>query len=223
MQVGKIITAVGLTGLKSVCFSYYETRQGAQANIFISAPASTRQGLLKIFTPLSESAVPPAFVPVEATKFVRWRIDGEEAWKTLQDMLNNISPAAASGLNVAIDMANANAQQKDPSFDIRKNLFDNLGDDLIRYDKAPADPTVGASTAASLCLFSAHNTDRAVAVCHQHPQCPLSSSGAKGALNHGLFKATRSIRCPCRARACRDHPRWRRGTCIARAATVMWH
>jgi hypothetical protein len=174
MQVGKIITAVGLTGVKSVCFSYYETRQGAQANVFIAAPASARQGLLKIFTPLPESAVPPAFVPVEATKFVRWRIDGEQTWKTLQDMLNNISPAAVSGLNAAIDMANANAQQKDPSFDIRKNLFENLGDDLIRYDKAPADPT---ATAASLYLFSAHNTDRAVAAINT--VMSLSSSGQK--------------------------------------------
>ena len=35
-------------------------------------------------------------------------------------------------------MANANARKRDPDFDLRKNLIDNLGDDFISYQKAPA-------------------------------------------------------------------------------------
>jgi hypothetical protein len=163
MQWNKAITALGLTGVKSICFSYYDTREGAQANIFIAAPEATRQGLLKMFAPESRTAVPPAFVPADATKFVRWRIDGQQAWKTLQDMLNNISPSATIGLNAAIDMANANAQQKNPGFDIRKNLFDNLGDDFIRYEKSPAKSAANPLAAPSLFLFSVHNGDGAVA------------------------------------------------------------
>jgi len=163
MQWNKLITAMGLTGVKSICFSYNDTREGAQANVFIAAPEATRQGLLKMFAPESRTAVPPAFVPANATRFVRWRIDGQQAWKTLQEMLNNISPSATIGLNAAIDMANANAQQKNPGFDIRKSLFENLGDDFIRYEKPPASSAANPAAAPSLFLFSVQNGDHAVA------------------------------------------------------------
>ena len=45
---------------------------------------------------------------------------------------------ATASLDSAIDMANANARKNDPDFDLRKNLIDNLGDDFISYQKAPA-------------------------------------------------------------------------------------
>jgi hypothetical protein len=163
MQWDKVVTAMGVGGLKSICFSYYDTRAGAQANIFIEAPESTREGILKMFTPETRTAVPPTFVPADTTRFVRWRIDGQQAWKTLQDMLNNISPAGTAGLNALIDMANANAQQKNPGFDIRKSLFENLGDDFIRYEKPSAGSTPNPAGGPSLFLFKVNNGDNAVA------------------------------------------------------------
>ena len=55
-----------------------------------------------------------------------------------------------------IDIANATAQQKDPNFDVRKNLIGNLGDDWISYQKAPAGNTLAdLNTAPSLFLFAA--------------------------------------------------------------------
>ena len=38
MQWDKVVTAMGLTGLKSICFSYYDTRDGARRRIFSSKP-----------------------------------------------------------------------------------------------------------------------------------------------------------------------------------------
>lgn len=163
MDPNSIINAMGLATVKSVSFSYFETHEGAQANFFISVPASGRHGILKMFAPVPESASPPVFVPLEATKFFRARIDGQQAWQTLQDMLKSMSPTALIGLNAAIDMANANAQQKDPGFDIRKNLFENLGDDFIRYEKAPGSASADPAGAPSLFLIGVHNSDRAVA------------------------------------------------------------
>jgi hypothetical protein len=40
-------------------------------------------------------------------------------------------------LNFVLNTANDAARQKDPDFDINKNLFGNLGDDIITYDKLP--------------------------------------------------------------------------------------
>ena len=78
-------------------------------------------------------------------------------------MLGEISPAALSGLDAAINMANANAQQTDPSFDIRKNLITNLGDDWIGYEKAPTGTSLqDLSRAPSLFLFNAVNPGQAV-------------------------------------------------------------
>jgi hypothetical protein len=135
--VDKILDATGLTGVKSASFAYRETRDGSQVNIFIAAPESDRKGLLKIFAAAHESAVPQSFVPADAVKFWRWRLDGQGGWAELEKTLGEISPMAVAGLDAAIGMADANARKNDPDFDLRKNLIDNLGDDFISYQKAP--------------------------------------------------------------------------------------
>ncbi|HEV2435697.1 MAG TPA: hypothetical protein VG077_06835 [Verrucomicrobiae bacterium] len=138
----KILEASGLTGLKSISFACHQTREGASAEFSISAPESTRQGLIKIISANQKEANPPSFVPADAVKFFRWRVDGQQAWATLQKMLGEISPMAVASLNSFIDIANSSAQQKDPNFDIRKNLIANLGDDWISYQKKPTGTTL---------------------------------------------------------------------------------
>jgi len=133
----KILDATGLTGVKSASFAYRETREGSLVNFFVAAPDSDRKGLLKIFAAAHESAVPQSFVPTDAVKFWRWRLDGQEGWDALEKMAGEISPMAVAGIDAAIGMANANAQKKDPDFDLRKNLIGNLGNDFINYQKAP--------------------------------------------------------------------------------------
>lgn len=158
-----ILAASGLTGLKSASFSYRESRDGAQANFYLAAPESARQGIFKIVASLPKDANPPVFVPANVVKFWRWRMDGQKSWAALQDMLSDVSPTALSSLNSIIDIANATAQQKDPSFDIRQYLLKNLGDDWMSYAKAPAGNTLAdLNSAPSLFLFSAVKPDQAV-------------------------------------------------------------
>jgi len=52
-------------------------------------------------------------------------------------MLAEISPQSVNTLNFILDTANTAAKDKDPSFDIKKNLIGNLGDDIITYEKTP--------------------------------------------------------------------------------------
>ena len=153
-QMDIILDATGLTKVKSVSFAYRETRDGSQVNMFIAAPEADRKGLLKIFAAAHKSAVPQSFVPANAVSFWRWRLDGQDAWAALEKMVGDISPAGLAGLNAAITMADANARQKDPDFDLRKNLIDNLGDDFISYQKAPTGTSLAdVNNAPSLYLI----------------------------------------------------------------------
>jgi len=159
----KVLGASGLTGLKSVSLSYRETRDGSQADFYLSVPESSRQGLFKIIAAAPKDAGPPAFVPADAVKFWRWRVDGQKSWATLQKMVADVSPAWLDSLNAAINFFNLGAQQKDPNFDLRKNLIGNLGDDWMSYQMAPAGNSLAELSAPpSLFLFSAVNPDQAV-------------------------------------------------------------
>jgi hypothetical protein len=158
----KAIGASGLTSVKSVSFSFRQSRDGAQADFFISAPDTSRQGILKMIASVPKDANPPAFVPADAVKFWRWRVDGRKSWVTLEKMLGNVSPAWLNNLNSFLDIANRAAQQQDPNFDVRKNLIGNLGDDWISYQKK-ADGTTPADldNAPSILIFAASNPDQA--------------------------------------------------------------
>jgi hypothetical protein len=159
----KILAASGLTGLKSASFSCRESHDGSQLNFYLAVPEAGREGIFKIVAAAPKDANPPAFVPADAVKFWRWRVDGQKSWSALEKMLSDISPAAISSLNSAISIANATAQQKDPNFDVRKNLIGNLGDDWIYYQKMPAGNTpADLNSAPSLFLFAALNPDQAV-------------------------------------------------------------
>lgn len=160
MPWDKILIASGLQGLKSVSFTYRESPAGTTVEFFADAPESSRQGLLKMMTASPESANPPPFVPADATKFWRWRVDGQKSWTELQKALEEISPTALSSLDSFIQIANATAQQQDPNFDLRKNLIANLGDDWISFQKA----TAGNSLTGQpwLFLFAANNPEQTV-------------------------------------------------------------
>ena len=159
----EIMLASGLGGLKSVSFSYRESRDGAEMEFYAAAPESDRRGLLKMVTAAPKEANPPPFVPVGATKFWRWRVDGQKSWNELEKTLTGISPSALSSLNSFIEIANATGRQQDPDFDIRKDLIANLGDDWLCYSMEPAGKTLADLNAAPwLFLFSANNPDEAV-------------------------------------------------------------
>jgi hypothetical protein len=162
----KILDASGLTGLKSISFACRQSHEGSRADFFISAPESTRQGLIRIIAANQKEANPPPFVPADVMKFWRWRVDGQQSWAALQKMLGQISPMALASLNSFIDIANSSAQQQDPSFDIRKNLIGNLGDDWISYQKKPAGATLtDLNQAPSIFIFaSPHPEQTALAI-----------------------------------------------------------
>ncbi|HLX70925.1 MAG TPA: hypothetical protein VKV04_14965, partial [Verrucomicrobiae bacterium] len=157
----RILTAAGVGGVKTLGFSIQMGNEGTTMQIFANVPEESRQGLLKVLQGVAKDSSPPAFVPADAVKFQRWRIDGQKAWATIQKVAADISPQAAGGISFALSTVNELAKQKDPDFDINKNLFGNLGDDLISYQKAPRGNALeDLNSAPSLFLIGSPNAEQ---------------------------------------------------------------
>ncbi len=135
----KILSAVGLTGVQNLSFSVKDSPDGCLMDAQLTLPESERAGLFKIFAAEAKDSGPPAFVPADAVKFTRWRLDLQKAWATIENMIAEISPQGAVGIKAMIDYA---GKDKDPDFDLRKNLIANLGDDFISYQKNPRKQTL---------------------------------------------------------------------------------
>ncbi|PYJ04855.1 MAG: hypothetical protein DME25_09370, partial [Verrucomicrobia bacterium] len=156
----KLLAATGLAGLKTIAFDFRNSDEGTLFELFLGAPEATRQGILKLLVGEAKEHRPPAFVPADAVKFQRWRLDGQKAWAALEKMLGDVSPQFLATLNSILDLANANTKQKDPGFDIRRDLIGNLGDDMISYEKAPRGGPGAEGEAASLFLLGSPNAEQ---------------------------------------------------------------
>jgi len=154
----KILTATGFGAVKTLAVNYQNSNEGDLVQLFLGAPESSRQGILKILTGEPKEYTPPAFVPADAVKFQRWRLDGQKLWATLEKILTEISPQTPYSLNSLLDMATASAKEKDPDFDAKKNLIGNLGDDMISYEKAPRGSDLKSSP--SIFLLGTKNSDQ---------------------------------------------------------------
>lgn len=145
----RIPAILGLTGLQTLIFAFEPSADNTTLQFSIKVPETNRTGLVKLFAAASMPTGIPAFIPADALKVQRWRADCRQAWNTLEQMLGDLSPRFPSVLGFIIDSANSYARQKEPGFDIRTNLIGNLGNDVIRYQKAP----VAAGSPASVTLI----------------------------------------------------------------------
>jgi hypothetical protein len=127
------LAALGLTGLTSASLSYRSLPEGMAMQLFIGAPEAKRRGLLKALAFEPKDANPPAFVPADATKFLRWRLNIPHTWNQLETMLNEFNPQYSSLLNFVLQSA---GKDKDEKYDLKSELLGNLGDDIIHYEKA---------------------------------------------------------------------------------------
>jgi hypothetical protein len=160
----RMLAATGLGSLKSVAAKLTTGAEGTFAEIFLNAPASSRQGLLKLLTAEEKEAAPPAFVGADAVKFSRYRIDGTQAWATLEKMLGRISPEASGLLQLVFQSA---GKDLDPDFDLKKALIGNLGDDFISWrKKLPSSGTAAAKPPPALFLVRSPDPEQFVKGLH---------------------------------------------------------
>ena len=160
----KAMSALGLGAVKTLAVSVQATTDGVRFQLSVGAPEVGRQGLLKVLAGEPKETKPPPFVPADAVSFQRWRVDGQKAWASLEQMLNDASSQTASTINWILDTAAARAKEKDPDFDLRKMLVGNLGDDLITYAKAAGGGNPGeASSPSSIVLLGSPDPEHLAA------------------------------------------------------------
>lgn len=128
------LKAVGLEGLKTISMAWTPGSDGDGGLLSFSIPESQRVGLFKMLAVPAKEAAPLPFIPADAVKFQRWRIDGQRMWATLEETLAAVSPQLNGFVQLMVAQA---GKDKDPSFDLKKNVVGNLGDDLVSYGKAP--------------------------------------------------------------------------------------
>ncbi|MGV3771354.1 MAG: hypothetical protein ACO1QB_00530 [Verrucomicrobiales bacterium] len=151
----KILPALGLKALDSIGMTFSGNNEGDRATLFVAIPEAQREGIFKAFTLEKKDSTPPAFVPADAVKFQRVRLDLQKTWANLQQMLNNIDPSFAAFLQFGISTLNTVGKEKDPNFDFAQTIIGNLGDDIITYEKAPKAATAEAIAAPpSITLIS---------------------------------------------------------------------
>lgn len=135
----KMLSAAGITGLQTLAFTLNDSPDGLLAQLQLNVPEASRKGLLKILAYEAKDAGPLPFVPADAVKFTRWRLDLQKAWNTFENMMGEINPQFAGGIKMMLDLA---GKDKDPDFDLRKSLIANLGDDIISYQKTARGQTL---------------------------------------------------------------------------------
>lgn len=157
----KVFAVTGLGGLKSVAFDYRDSGDGPLLGVFLSAPEAARNGIFKLLAVDAKDAAPPSFVPADVLKFARYRLDGRKAIATLEKAFGEISPGT---FNFLINNANEAVRLDDPDYDIRKNIFENLGDDVISYQKPPKGKTLAElESAPTLVLVGSSDADKLAA------------------------------------------------------------
>jgi hypothetical protein len=156
----KLLDAVGLGGLKSLSFKVLASNEGISADAFVAVPEATRTGLFKLLAPDRKTAAPPSFVTSDVVKFTRIRINGQQAWKTMEAMLTSISPQIIGFMQLALSAA---GKDKDPNFDLKSTLIGNIGDDFINLTKAPRSKTTeDLQDPPSLMLIGSPNPEKLI-------------------------------------------------------------
>jgi hypothetical protein len=153
----KVMSVLGLTSLETLSFNVQDNSEGSFINVYLQSPESGRKGLARILAHQPKNSEPPSFVPADAVKFFRWRIDLQKAWTAVESMIGDISPQYASLVKTMLELA---GKQDNPNFDFRKQIIGNLGDDIISYEKVPRNLTLeDLNSPPSLFLLSSPNAE----------------------------------------------------------------
>lgn len=130
-----IFGAMGLSGVRCISASYTESADGYGTEVVIYAPEGARKGFLKLVGTEKKDVLPPEFVPADVTGFWRCRVSGQKFWDTITGILSEITPFADP--EMIINQINQSVRLNNPSFDFKRDVLGNLGDDFLGYQKPP--------------------------------------------------------------------------------------
>jgi len=148
----KLLSAIGISAVQTLGLSASDSPDGLLMQMQLNVPESGRKGLFKMISFDAKDASPLPFIPADAVKFTRSRLDLQKTWNVFENMAGDINPQFAGGIKMMVDLA---GKDKDQNFDLRKSLIANLGDDIITYQKPPRTQTLAdLASPPSLVLIS---------------------------------------------------------------------
>lgn len=131
---GRILDAIGLGGVDGLVMAARQAGEGTHIELFVQAPQARRKGLLNILTVEPKEAGPLPVVGGDAAKFTRVRLDGAKAFATVERIITDLNPQMAGVVTLMLENV---GKDKDPNFDLRRQLFGNLGADFVTVQKSP--------------------------------------------------------------------------------------
>lgn len=156
----RLLTALGLDAVRWAGFQLMETPEGTSFHGALAVPEAQRTGLTKAIQAEAKDSGPPGFIPRDAIRFQRWRLNGPRTWQTLEDALNKVSPQLVGIFKLALESA---AQQEDPNFSFKTEFIDRLGDDFVTFEKPAKGKTLPElNNPPSLMLLGSPKSERLV-------------------------------------------------------------
>ena len=152
-----LLKGLGLGSVPTIAFSLQQSEAGALMTLHLKSPFANRQGLFKAFELKSSASGPPPFVPADAVKFRRFRLDLPTSWTQFEKVLAEAFPAASGVLKLVLDTA---GKDRDADYNFREALLSKLSDDLITFE-VPSRATSRAVDAAtsSMWLVGSRNAE----------------------------------------------------------------
>jgi len=135
----RILDAIGLGGVDGLAMAARQANEGMHVDVFVQAPEARRKGLMNILAIEPKEAGPVPIVGADVAKFTRIRLDGAKAFATVERILTDLNPQMAGVVTLLLENV---GKDKDPNFDLRKQLFGNLGTDFITVQKSPSGTTL---------------------------------------------------------------------------------
>lgn len=130
----KMLDAIGLGSVEGLALGARHAGEGTHVELFVQSPQAKRKGLLTILTPEAKESGPLPSVGGDVSKFTRVRLDGQKAFAAVERILTDLNPQMAGVVTLMLENV---GKDKDPNFDLRKQLFGNLGADFVTIQKAP--------------------------------------------------------------------------------------
>lgn len=121
----QILGALGFKDLKSISFSLSDDLYSGE--LFLEVPERGRRGLFAMMTPDAESVAPPPFVGANVASFTRLRYSPAKIWKSIEDILQELSPEAGQ----MIAFLEKAMQAKDPQFKLKEGFIEIFSNDFI--------------------------------------------------------------------------------------------
>jgi hypothetical protein len=160
LQPSTLLPALGLQDVRSLSFAANSTPAGTSGELRIGVPESSRTGLFRMLLPGRNPADPPAFVTEATTRFQRLRVDLPGAWAALEDAVYSVLPTARSVVDLMLQSV---GKDQDPNYDLRRELFGNLGNDVIVMEHQPTTNGVEDASAARTLVLIGSRSPRKVA------------------------------------------------------------